>query len=283
MKIVQLLLAIGAVAFLNSCSGVRINEHDEWKQYFDKYGVEDGCFEIYDNNKEIASFYNKEGCAEQIKPLATFEVFNSLVALEIDAASDEQMVIKLDGITTPNPDWNQDLSMAQAFKYNAASYFEELAKRIGQNKMQYYLDTVHYGNATIGKELNNFWSNGSLKISADEQVGFMKRLYHSEIPAFSERSQRIVRGMMLQEEGKNYRLYYKSAEQKSANGNLAWLVGYVEQFVTLQNPKTKQINDIPHPYFFALHFTTKDSTDIKKTQLSILRDIFKEQNVELDK
>ena len=284
MKIAQLLFSLVVLVLMNSCSNVRINEHPEWKQYFDTYGVENGCFEMYDNNKEIASYYNREGCSEQVSPISTFEIFNSLVALEIDVASNENMAIKWDGVETPTKEWNQDLSMVQAFKFNAVPYFKELAIRNGQNKMQYYLDTVHYGNAAIGEKLDEFWMNGTLKISADEQVGFIKRLYHSELPAFSERSQRIVRGMMLQDEGKNFRLYYKSAQQESPNGNFVWMVGYLEEFVTLQNPKTKKMQDIPHPHFFALQFTTKDnSQDINKIQLGILTDILKAQNVQMEK
>jgi len=284
MKVFSWFLSLAVLLFLNSCSDVRIKEHAEWKKYFNEYGVENGCIEIYDNNKEIASFYNKEGCAKQIKPLSTFKIFNSLVALEMDVASDEQLVIKWDGVKRPFEKWNQNLTMAEAFKYSAVPYFQEIARRIGRNKMQYYLDTVQYGNKTIGKDIDTFWLDGSLKISADEQVGFVKRLYHGELPAFSERTQRIVRGMMLQEEGKNYRLYYKTGWDYNSLDNLTWMVGYVEQFVTLQNPKTKQINDIPHPYFFALNFTTQDTTkDISKIRLQLLKKVMKDMNVDMEK
>jgi len=65
--------------------------------------------------------------------------------------------------------------------------------------MQHYLDTVKYGNMKMAGRIDNFWLNDSLQISPDEEMGFLKKLYFTELPV-SERSQRIVKTMMLQEE-----------------------------------------------------------------------------------
>jgi beta-lactamase class D len=266
------LLLSGLLAFVlfTSCSDIRIKEHAEWEKYFDEYGL-DGCFEVYDNNKETAHYFNKERCAKQLSPASTFKIFNSLVGLETSTAPDEQMVIKWDGVKRRIEDWNQDLTMAQAFKYSSLYYYQELARRIGRQQMQHYLDTVKYGNMKIGDSVDQFWINNTLLISADEQVGFIKRLYHGELP-FSERTQRIVRGMMLQKEGTNYKLYYKTGWNDSNNSNLLWVVGYVEKFEEMKHVETGKLEAIPHPYFFALNFTTADSTkDLKKIRLELLQ------------
>lgn len=271
-NIIVLIACTGIIASLASCSGVRIKEHDEWKKYFDEYGV-DGCFEMYDNNKEIASYYNKERCSTRIIPASTFKIFNSLVALQTDVAPDEQLIIKWDGIIRPVKEWNQDLTMAQAFKYSAVPYYQELARRIGKKQMQHYLDTVQYGNMQIGDHIDQFWLNGTLRISPDEQVGFIKKLYHTELP-FNERAQRIVRGMMLQEDHPDYRLYYKTGWGKAADTNILWIVGYIEQFERLKNVETQKIESIPHPYFFALNFSTMDTTkDWTEIRLGLLKKI----------
>jgi beta-lactamase class D len=262
--------ALFIAAFASSCSDVRIKEHPEWKKYFDAYQV-DGCFEVYDNNKEIAHFYNKERCATQLSPASTFKIFNSLVGLETGVAPDEQLVIKWDSIKRWNDDWNKDLTMAQAFKVSALPYYQELARRIGMKNMQHYLDTVKYGNMKTGDSIDQFWINNTLLISADEQVGFVKRLYHGELP-FSERSQRIVRGMMLQKQSNNYKLYYKTGWNNSNNSNLLWIVGFVEKSEELKHVETGKLEAIPHPYFFAMNFTTTDSTkDLRKIRLELLQ------------
>ncbi|WP_118952477.1 class D beta-lactamase [Taibaiella helva] len=259
--------------FAASCTDVRIKEHPEWKSYFDAEKV-DGCFELYDNNKEIAHYYNRERCAQRFSPASTFKIFNSLVGLETAVAPDEQLVIKWDGIKRWNEDWNKDLTMAQAFKVSALPYYQELARRIGREKMQHYLDTVKYGNMEIGDSVDAFWINHRLRISADEQVGFIKRLYHTELP-FSERTQRIVRGMMLQKEAPNYKLYYKTGWNNSG-GNLLWIVGYVEKSEELKNVETGKLEQIPHPYFFALNFSTSaadTARDLKAIRLQLLQQL----------
>lgn len=270
MRNLLLIPALLIATLFTSCSDVRIKEHDEWKKYFDEYGV-DGCFEVYDNNKETAHYYNKERCAERLSPASTFKIFNSLVGLETAVAPDEQFVIKWDSVKRWNDDWNKDLTMAQAFKVSAVSYYQELARRIGRERMQHYMDTVKYGNMKIGDSLDRFWLNNTLLISADEQVGFIKRLYHGELP-FSERTQRIVKSMMLQKQTDDYRLCYKTGWNNSKAENILWVVGYVEKIERLKNIETGKIDAIPHPYFFALNFSTTDTTkDWKTLRLALLQ------------
>lgn len=267
----KVLATLATLLFFASCSDIRIKEHKEWKQYFDAYGV-DGCFEVYDNNKEMAHYYNKERNAKRFSPASTFKIFNALVALETAIAPDEQYLIKWDGVKRWNEDWNQDLTMAQAFTYSAVPYYQELARRIGATTMQHYLDTVKYGNMRIGNTLDAFWLNDTLQISADEQVGLMKRLYHGELP-FSQRSQRIVRGMMQQKQGNDYNLYYKTGWSQIADTNTLWVVGFVEKFNRLKHLETKQEQAIPHPYFFALNFT---STDTTKDLIQVRKDLLQQ-------
>lgn len=263
--------ALAVMVISSACSDIRIKEHPEWKQHFDTYKV-DGCFEVYDNNKEIAHYYNRERCALQITPASTFKIFNSLVGLETSVAPDEQMVIKWDGVSRPNADWNKDLTMAEAFRVSAVPYYQELARRIGRDRMQHYLDTVKYGNMKIGDSIDQFWLNNTLRISADEQVGFIKRLYHGELP-FSERSQRIVRGMMLQKESSNYKLYYKTGwGSDSVKNAQLWVVGYVEKTEVMKNVETGKQEAIPHPYFFALNFVAKDTArDLRQVRQELLQ------------
>jgi beta-lactamase class D len=281
MQMKNIVLVLGillATLSITSCSDVRIKDHPEWKQQFDSYGV-DGCFEYYDNNKETAHYYNKERCAKQVSPASTFKIFNSLVGLETAVAPDEQLVIKWDGVVRSNPDWNKDMTMAQAFKVSCVPYYQELARRIGAKAMQHYIDTVKYGNMKIGKQIDTFWLDNTLLISPDEQVGFIKRLYHGELP-FSERTQRIVRGMMLQEESNDYKLYYKTGWSVNGKNNLLWVVGYTEKLTELKNVETGKIEGVPHPYFFAMNFSTTDTTkDLKKIRLELLHKLIDQAGI----
>ena len=48
--------------------------------------------------------------------------------------------------------------------------------------MQQYIDAAGYGNQELSGKIDSFWLDGSLKISADEQVTFLKRLYQNDLP-----------------------------------------------------------------------------------------------------
>jgi len=277
-RIFLFLLPLTVVIF-SSCRESRIKEHDEWSKYFEEHGIKKSCFILRDNNHESIHYYNKERCLERFSPASTFKIFNSLVALETGIAPDEQMVIKWDSVVR-RPEWNKDMNMREAFKVSNLIYFQEIARRIGPNLMQHYIDTAHYGNMRIGGAIDQFWLNDTLKISADEELGFVKRLYFNELP-FSERSQRIVRSMMLREDTTGYKLYYKTGWSDLPGRQLLWVVGFAEREVSVKEPKESMNkgNMRAYPYFFAENFeipnndTTKDWAKIRIDILhNLLRD-----------
>lgn len=238
---------------------------------------------LRDNNHEAVHYYNKERCLQRFSPASTFKIFNSLVGLETAIAPDEQLVIKWDSVVRSNPEWNKDMTMREAFKLSNVGYYQELARRIGPEYMQHYLDTANYGNKQMGGAIDQFWLNDTLQISADEQVGFVKRLYFNELP-FSERTQRIVRSMMLQEETPGYRLSYKTGWSMQPEKQILWVVGYVEKIEHVVEDKNSmnKSNIRMYPYFFAENFevpagdTTKEWARIR---LDIMKDILNDFGV----
>jgi len=273
-------LLLLSVLFIGSCRDARIHDKEEWGKYFEQEGVQDGCIMLRDNNHEAIFYYNKDRCIKRFSPASTFKIFNSLVALDIPKVPDEQFVIVWDSVERWNPDWNKDMNMREAFKVSNVAYYQELARRIGPDYMQHYLDTANYGNKSIGGGIDQFWLNDSLQISADEQVGFIKRLYFNELP-FSERSQRIVRSMMIQEVTDGYKLSYKTGWSQSDDKNLLWVVGYAERIEHVEeHENSMNKSDVRYyPYFFALNFDAPRSEDEKKLvelRIRILKNILKD-------
>lgn len=266
-----------AVLFVSSCRDSRIHDEEHWGKYFEEQGISEGCFMLRDNNHEAIHYYNKDRCLERFTPASTFKIFNSLVALEIPKVPDEQFIIPWDSVERWNPKWNKDMNMREAFKVSNLIYFQALAKRIGYDYMQHYVDTANYGNKNVGGAIDSFWLNDSLKISADEQVGFIKRLYFNELP-FSERTQRIVRSMMLQENTDDYKLSYKTGWNISNGKNLLWVVGYAERIEYVdEHENSMNKSDIRlYPYFFAMNFEvpeTEDNHTWGKKRIEILKNI----------
>jgi beta-lactamase class D len=279
MKKTSSLFFVGVVTIflLQSCSQSRIHDREDLEPTFIKYGIYDVGFMMRDHTHDELYFYDKERCMQRFSPASTFKIFNSLVALETGIAPDDQLVIKWDSVTR-NPKWDHDMTMREAFKVSNVPYYQELARRIGKNNMQHYLDTAHYGNKKIGDKIDQFWLNDTLQISADEQLGLLKKLYFDELP-FAERSQRIVRSMMLQEDSADVKYYYKTGTYEFATKDsfVCWIEGFMEHVVAVNEPK-KSMNKggvRTYPYFFVLNFTVP-ATDIEmwsEKRLALLHEL----------
>jgi beta-lactamase class D len=234
---------------------------------------------LRDNNHESIHYYNKERSIQRFTPASTFKIFNSLVALETAVAPDDQLVIKWDSVQR-REECDKDVAMREAFKASCLGYYQEIARRIGPARMQHYLDSVKYGNMKMGGKIDDFWLNHSLQISADEQVGFLKRMYFGELP-FAERTQRIVKTMMLQEETPKYKLYYKTGTGPINGMYIYWVVGFVERVEHVKEPKgsMNKSDERNYPYFFAQNFEMPIADTSKnwfKTRIEILHDVLKE-------
>lgn len=263
MKSIERLFAgfcIMAVVFISACSPNNVTINNDLKTYFDSSHVE-GCFGIYDNGRNEFTIYNLARYRDSaFLPASTFKIVNSLIGIQTGRISDEKMVISWDGIVRSNPDWNKDLTMREAFKVSAVPYYQEVARRIGKDTMQRWLDSLKYGNRKISK-IDTFWLDNTLKITPDEQLGLVKRLYFDQLP-FDKRSQRIVRTVMLQEDNADYKLSYKTGWGFKENGkSLGWVVGWIEEN--------------KHPYFFVLNLEGAHDMDMITVRMNILKGILK--------
>jgi beta-lactamase class D len=144
------------------------------------------------------------------------------------------------------------------------SYYQQLMGKIGRTELLKSIDSIHYGKGIVGADLNNFWNDGSLKITPDEQLGFIKKLYFNQLP-FQKRSQDIFKKMILREDNANYQLSYILGFDDKVLPT-AWVLGYIEEN--------------KHPYFFVMHITSKNKEIWKggaSKSLPILKAILAEQ------
>jgi beta-lactamase class D len=184
-----------------ACSNNNVTIDNSLKKLFNDNQVK-GSFGLFDNGKGNFIVYNLSRFKDSAYlPASTFKIVNSLIGLETGRITDEKMVIKWDGIKRAREEWNQDLTMAQAFKLSAVGYYQEVARRTGKDTMQHWLDTLGYGSryqkAKISK-IDSFWLNNEVKVTADEQLGVVKMLYFDQLP-FQKRTMRIVKDVMVQE------------------------------------------------------------------------------------
>lgn len=250
------------IALLSACSSNNVKQDKSLQKYFDENKVE-GCFAIMDNASGKFTVHNLARYRDSsYLPASTFKIVNSLIGLQTGKIVNDSMVIKWDGVTRRVADWNKDLTMYEAFRVSSVYYYQEVARRIGKDTMQFWLDSLGYGTKKIKGAVDSFWLNNTLKVTPDEQLGLVKRLYFDQLPFFKS-YQEVVKRAMLFEENANYRLGYKTGWGFRENGNaIGWVVGWIEEN--------------KHPYFFVLNIESPDKDfDMWTIRMKMLKDILK--------
>jgi len=197
----------------------------EFQKYIDKHNVK-GSFILFDLNANTYTFVYPDQKNLELPPASTFKICNSLIGLETGVIEDENFVIAWDSIDRGYNSWNQDQTLATALKFSAVWYYQELARRVGEEQMQKWINEANYGNREIGGGIDMFWLRGDLRITPIQQIEFLKKLYHNELP-FSKHNQEIVKKIMVVEETDNYTMHAKTGW--SINNSAGWYVGYVER------------------------------------------------------
>lgn len=187
----------------------------------------DGCFVMFDRNKNEYFRYDSSRCAKRFLPASTFKIPHAVIALETGVIPDTNYVIKWDGTNYDIKEWMRDQNLASAIRYSVVWFFQDIARKIGRAGEQHFLDTLCYGNKTIGKEVDMFWLDNSLKISADEQIELLRKLYSDSL-SVSKRSMETVKAILPAEVHGKAIMKFKTGMGHSDRFT-GWLVGFVER------------------------------------------------------
>jgi beta-lactamase class D len=199
------------------------------RRFFDAGTV--GTFVAYktDDYLIIASDKERSGAAQL--PASTFKIPNSLIALETGVVADpDKDIFKWDGVTRSIEAWNKDHTLRSAIAVSAVPVYQEIARRIGQERMQKYVDLFEYGNRDIGGGIDQFWLTGNLRIDPMQQVDFVDRLRRGVLPV-SKRSQDLVCDILSVTKVGDATIRFKTGLLGAEVGrpSLGWLVGWVEK------------------------------------------------------
>jgi beta-lactamase class D len=230
----------------------------------------DGAIVVYDMKNDRYVRYNERRCRERFSPKSTFKIPNSLIGLETGVIRDAEFVIQWNREKyPPQANWNEepfvhwgkDQTLRSAIKYSVLWYYRELALRVGDQQMQKYVKTFDYGNEDTSGRVDNFWLNNVLKISADEQVEFLKAFYTGRLPV-SKRSTEIVKDILVFEKTPTYQLSAKTGGGPVDEGiYIGWFVGYLESNGNV--------------YFFATNIEGASYVEIRGKRIELTKQILR--------
>jgi beta-lactamase class D len=187
-----------------------------------------GTFVLLDVAANRMTVVNRARAETRMVPASTFKIANSLIALETGAVKDENEILPYGGGKQFVKEWERDMGMRDAIRISNVPVYQEIARRIGPDRMQAMLERLGYGNRQIGSVIDRFWLDGPLEISAVEQARFTARLAQQKLP-LSQRAQAIVRDITRLDEANGAVLYGKTGWAGTITPKIGWLVGWVER------------------------------------------------------
>lgn len=228
MRVGRLLSMLGALSLCVmtfATDAATVTQVARWESIFKTHQA-NGVMVLWNEKTQLALTNNASLAEQGYIPASTFKIPNSLIALELGVVSDENQVFTWDGQTRWLAQWNQDLSFRTAMKYSAVPIYQQIAREIGTERMQSMVELLDYGNHKISPAVDTFWLEGDIRISPMQQVTFLRQLYHNQLPV-SERSQRIVKQMMLTE-ANNQGIWRAKTGFSGAKQAVGWWVGWLE-------------------------------------------------------
>jgi len=178
---------------------------------------------------------------EAFGPCSTFKIWNTLVGLEEGILKNpDDPFWKWDGEKRSFADWNRDLTLREAFRVSCVPAFQELARKIGPERMQEWLDKIGYGNKDMCNRPDSFWlpraDQPNILITPEEQAALINKLITGKLPVKKETVDALLNIMQIESTSRST-LFGKTGsglraakEGPSADNDfdMGWLVGVLD-------------------------------------------------------
>lgn len=195
---------------------------------FREEGVE-GALVVADVASGARTVVNPTMADKGFIPCSTFKIPNTLIGLETGVIPDERFSLPWDKKKRKGPsEWDADHDLTSAMRNSVVWFYQEVARRIGEPKMQEHLTRFRYGNATMGAPIDTFWLKGALRITPEEQADFLRRLARDELPVKAEHTA-IVKRILANESHEGTVIRWKTGLGEQDGNHVGWLVGFIER------------------------------------------------------
>lgn len=194
----------------------------------------EGALVVVDSSSGTLSTFGPQMAAKRLAPCSTFKIWNTLIGLECGIlSSPDQAFYQWDGEKRSIAAWNRDLTLLEAFQASCVPGFQNLARQIGADRMQSWIDRIEYGNRDTSAGVDLFWlparSRTTILISPTEQAQLTNQLITGKLP-FSQASFAVLKKLMTVSKTEKGFLFGKTGSGSDDRGAyvLGWFVGFVE-------------------------------------------------------
>ena len=257
MNKIKILLFASLLITLASCTLNKAKINNDLKKYFDSAHVE-GSFAFLNNQMGNITVYNMQLDTQRMSPGSSFKIPLTLVGVQTGKIISENNI----PVATDSGKLKQ-MTLNEIFNSPNVDYFQSVARQIGKDTLKLWIDSLGYGNKKVEGAVDSFWLNNELKISPDEQLGLLSKLYFDQLP-FQKYAQQMTRNAMLQEDNTLYHLSYTTGTGSDENNRpIGWVAGWIEEN--------------RHVYFFVTFLRSKDKNqDLHLAGVNITKEILTE-------
>jgi len=234
-----------------SLTALEIKPRPDLARAFQEENVQGGIA-LFDSASGELSASDPALAKRPFSPASTFKIAHTAVALELGVLDNPDSPMPWDGAYSWNQEWNRDHTLRTAMQVSCVPCYQHVARSIGPARMQEWLERFDYGNHDASGKIDQFWLDGTLSITAVEQLDFLRRLDTGKLP-ISARTLDIVRDIIALDVGEAHVLYGRTGLSGTPEGNdlVGWFVGFVSfekrsvYFATLVTGRAPGVDILP--------------------------------------
>ncbi len=172
-------------------------------------------------------------CDKRLPPMSTFKLPIALMGYDAGILQDEHNPVLpfKQGYVDWRPQWRQAHDPSSWMKESVVWYSQQITQQLGGKRFAGYVERFGYGNEDVSghKEkqdgLTASWLDSSLRISPDEQIGFLRRVLNRELGVKPQAYDFSAALLRRAEPVGGWQVFGKTGSGR----NVGWYVGWIER------------------------------------------------------
>lgn len=186
---------------------------------------------MLDNGTSVQRWSQTLKATDAFLPCSTFKLPHALIALDTGVITLQENRKRCDARECHSS--HGELDLAGAIRESCVSYFRQTARAIGPQRMAAGLAKLGYPATGTLEPLDGFWLTGGMRITAEQQLRWIRRFYTEALPVKPEHLA-AVRAASLRAGAGDWTIQGKTGAtgqglgwfvcQASREGSVRWMV-----------------------------------------------------------